>query len=146
MNRLMLAAAIIVAAGGMPASAHHSFAMFDLSKTQTLTGTIKEFQWTAPHALIWFIEDRKPGDAEDAAGGTLWTIELGTSPGPLSRLGWTKKSIVPGDRVVIEISPLRTGEAGGSFKKLTIVKTGVVLTAGSVSAPPDPAPSSDGKP
>jgi hypothetical protein len=37
--------------GTTPALAHHSFDMFDMSKQITLTGTIKEFQWTNPHTF-----------------------------------------------------------------------------------------------
>jgi hypothetical protein len=31
-----------------PAPAHHSFSMFDTTKKVTLTGTVREFQWTNP--------------------------------------------------------------------------------------------------
>jgi hypothetical protein len=34
----------------IPAVAHHSFAMFDAEKISTLEGTLKEFEWTNPHA------------------------------------------------------------------------------------------------
>ena len=36
----------------MPALGHHSFAMFDSSKTVTMTGTVKEFEWINPHSWI----------------------------------------------------------------------------------------------
>ena len=39
-------------AAGIPALAHHSFAMFDQRKVMTLEGTVHEFQWTNPHAFI----------------------------------------------------------------------------------------------
>jgi len=104
--------------------------MFDLSKSVTMTGTVKELQWTAPHVLIWVTEDSKDGPA-----GKLWTIELSTGPAPLSRLGWTKRSLAPGDHVTIELSPLRSGEPGGSFRKVTNLRTGEVLTGG--APPPD---------
>lgn len=109
----------------VPVLAHHSFAMYDASQTVTFTATVKELQWTNPHVLLWLIRDPKPNEKE----GEVWTIELPTSPGPLSRLGWTKHSLAPGDQIVVEISPLRSGEFGGSFKKATIVKTGQVLVA-----------------
>jgi Family of unknown function (DUF6152) len=126
-----------------PARAHHSFAMFDLSKVITLTGTIKELQWAAPHVLIWFVEDPKEREGDH---------ELSTSPGPLTRLGWTKRSLVPGDRVTVEISPLHSGEPGGAFKKLTILATGQVLTsaapggnAGTGSEPSSSVPAAAGR-
>ena len=128
MNRILWMAAL-AATLALPAasvSAHHSFAMFDMTKVVAVTATIKEFQWTAPHALLWVVEDPKPGEAT----GNMWTIELSTGPAPLTRVGWTKRSVQPGDRVTIELSPLRSGEPGGSFKKLTILKTGIVLESG----------------
>ncbi len=50
-----------------------------------------------------------------------------TSPGNLSRLGWTKHTLSPGDRVLVELNPLRDGQLGGSFRKMTMVQTGQVL-------------------
>jgi hypothetical protein len=36
----------------MPANGHHSFALFDRENTVMLSGTVKEFQWTNPHAWL----------------------------------------------------------------------------------------------
>lgn len=104
--------------------AHHSFAMYDGSKPLVLSATVKEFQWSNPHVILWLTADPKPGQKE----GDTWVIELSTSTGPLSRIGWSKHSLEPGDKVLVEINPLRSGELGGQFRKVTIPKTGVVLT------------------
>ena len=58
-NAAMVAGIIICVT---PVKAHHSFAMFDQSRTITLTGTVKEFQWTSPHVLIWVAvnDERNP--------------------------------------------------------------------------------------
>ncbi len=117
--RLFLAFALLAAPR---AQAHHSFAMYDPTVTIHLDGTVKEFQWTNPHALLWVLGTTTPG-----GDPTLWTVELPTSPGNLSRLGWTKHSLSPGDRVVVELNPLRDGQHGGSFRKMTLVATGQVL-------------------
>jgi hypothetical protein len=101
--------------------AHHSFAMYDMNKLFVLTGTVKEFQWTNPHALLWVTGSVDGGAAE------LWAIELPTSPGNLSRIGWTKHSLAAGDPVTVDINPLRDGSRGGSFKKVTLTNTGKVL-------------------
>ncbi|MEC5386155.1 DUF6152 family protein [Uliginosibacterium sp. H3] len=131
-SRTLLAViSCLLLATHMPASvAHHSFAMYDPSKPFTLTGTVKEFQWTSPHVLLWVVRDPQAGEKE----GVLWSIELSTSPGPLSRIGWSKRSLVPGDRVAVEINPLRNGEPGGQFKKVTNIKTGEVLTTATPDA------------
>ena len=72
--------AIAALALAVPAYAHHSFAMFDAGKTVTLTGTVKEFEWTNPHAwlrvMIRLPESRcngrskwaRPGSRPSAAG------------------------------------------------------------------------------
>jgi hypothetical protein len=123
MNRLLVTA-LLLAAGLGTARAHHSFAMYDASKPFVLAATVKEFQWANPHVLLWVTADPKPGQKE----GDIWTVELSTSPGPLSRIGWTKHSLEPGDKVLVEINPLRSGELGGQFRKITLVKTGQVLS------------------
>ena len=99
-----LAAALLV----VPAAAHHSFAMFDQTKTVVLKGTVTEFQWTNPHS---FIEMDVPG-----AGGKTdhWGIEL-NSPNNLTRQGWKSTSLKPGDKVVLLMNPLRDGSKGGLF-------------------------------
>ena len=131
MKNLLWLALLAVGVGlTSSASAHHSFAMFNRSAIVKVTGKVKQLQWGAPHCLLWLVEDPKPGQAE----GTLWTIELSTGPGPLTRVGWTKRSVEPGDRVSLEMHPLRSNEPGGSFIKLTILKTGQVYVTG---VPPD---------
>jgi hypothetical protein len=105
-----------------PAWAHHSFAMYDTTKVVVLKGTVKEFDWTNPHALLWLVGSATDGEPD------LWTIELPTSPGNLTRMGWTKHSLHAGDVVSVEINPLRDGKHGGSFKKVTFA-SGQVLVA-----------------
>lgn len=100
------------AAIGIPAWAHHSFAMFDTQgPKKRLEGVVHEFQWTNPHA---FIEVDVTG--EDGAV-QRWAVEL-NSPNNLSRQGWTRRTVEHGDKVVIEVSPLRDGQPGGLFYTL----------------------------
>ena len=126
-----LAAVIVVLTGLVltrVAHSHHSFAMYDTEKLFVLHGKVKEFQWTNPHALLWVV------GSTDGGADDLWTIELPTSPGNLSRMGWTKHSLAPGDELSIELNPLRDGSHGGSFKQATIVDTGQVLVQPSLRA------------
>ncbi len=63
--------AIALAAFTTPAFAHHSFAMFDATKTVTLKGTVKEFEWTNPHSWLRItVSDEKTGKP------ALWALEL----------------------------------------------------------------------
>jgi Family of unknown function (DUF6152) len=132
-HHLWLGLAVCVALSTrVPAAfAHHSFAMYDSEKLLLLDGQVKEFQWTNPHAIVWVTGSTQPGEAP-----TLWTVELPTSPGNLSRMGWTKTSLVAGAHVVVEINPLRDGRHGGSFKKATL-NDGTVLVAIMKDEPPD---------
>ena len=106
-------AGIAVAMYAIPAVAHHSFAMFDASKTMTLEGTVKEFHWTNPHSWIFLTVANAGGQL------TQWAIELG-SPSGLVRRGWVSKSITPGMNVKVVIHPLRDGTAGGQFLGVTL--------------------------
>ncbi|WP_461343996.1 DUF6152 family protein [Brevundimonas sp. GN22] len=105
---LSVLAVSVALATSAPASAHHSFAMFDSSRESTIRGTIKEFQWTNPH--VW-IQVSVPG-----ANGreVVWSIE-GSSPNSLRRQGWSSSTFKPGDRVTITMNPLKNGDPGGSF-------------------------------
>jgi hypothetical protein len=121
-----LAVAAAAAAGlGAPsnAPAHHSFAMFDFSRTVTLKGQIKELQWANPHVIVWVETSPEAGRASET-----WSAEL-TSPGNLGRQGWTKRTLKPGDKVEVEVSPLRDGGKGGAFRKATLADSGRVLTS-----------------
>jgi len=105
------------------ALAHHSFAMYDGTKVVTLKGAVKSFQWTNPHVIIWLMGAPITGGAPQ-----VWTVEL-TSPGNLTRIGWTRKSLNVGDEVELQMNPLRDGQPGGSFKTAKLLATGQVLTA-----------------
>ncbi len=117
---------VAIAALPMAASAHHSYAMFDLSQTVTLQGTIRDFQWTNPHSWIWM-------DVPDAQGtAQQWGIE-GMSPNYLARRGWSKHTLRPGDKVSVVIHPLKGVEHGGSFMSVTLPDGTVMRQTG---APP----------
>jgi uncharacterized protein DUF6152 len=92
-----------------PATAHHSFAMFDMTKSVRLEGTVTRFEWTNPHSWI-FLEVVGPGAAIEQ-----WTIEL-PAAGVLAREGWTKTYLRPGERVVLHVNPLKDGRKGGNLE------------------------------
>jgi hypothetical protein len=108
MKRILAAAALAAAALAGPATAHHSAAMFDMTKTVTLNGVIKEFQWTNPHTWIQVVVTDPSGKA------TEWSIET-LSTGTLSRQGWRPRSFKPGDKVTMKVNPMKDGTAAGFF-------------------------------
>jgi hypothetical protein len=117
-----LAVSFLLMIAAVPATAHHSIAMFDTSKTMTLNGTVNKFEWVNPHVLLWVNVGGQNGEKPQ-----LWAVELG-SPGTLIRNGWTKRSFLPGEKVSIDVGPLRNGNPGGFFKKATLLDSGKVLT------------------
>jgi hypothetical protein len=90
-----------------PGHAHHSFAMFDMQKTMTLQGTVREFQWTNPHCFIQLLVATPQGPAE-------WSLEM-HSPTASMREGWRRGSLKAGDRISVDIHPLRHGGHGGAL-------------------------------
>ena len=105
-------AGIAAALFAAPALAHHSFAMFDASKTVELAGAVKEFQWTNPHSWLQVMVTDEQGQTVE------WSLEMG-SPGGLARQGWRPKTVLPGDQVTFTMHPLKDGTAGGQL--LTVV-------------------------
>jgi hypothetical protein len=105
-------AGIAVAICAIPAVAHHSFAMFDAGKLVTVAGTVKEFQWTNPHAFILMMVANRDGQVEQ------WAIEMG-GPGGLARQGWVPKTLKPGMNISVIMHPLRDGQ-GGQFLAVTL--------------------------
>ena len=105
----LLAVSIVV----QPLLAHHSFDMFDMTKQITITGTIKDFQWTNPHTWTWVEVPNERG------GVDAWGIE-GMSPNYLGRRGWNKHTLNPGDKVTITIYPLKGAQKGGTFLHATL--------------------------
>jgi hypothetical protein len=93
---LPLAAALCATA----APAHHSPAMFDQEQQLTLSGTVRLFQWTNPHAYIQLLVQDDRGREEE------WSIEM-AAPTYLQQQGWRPSTVKPGDRLTVTIRPLR---------------------------------------
>jgi hypothetical protein len=89
------------------AHGHHSSAMFDFHRRITLSGTVKEFQWTNPHCWIQVLV-MENGSAQE------WSIEMG-SPMQLYRGGWKPGTLHPGDQIEVIVNPKRNGARAGQF-------------------------------
>jgi hypothetical protein len=112
-RRALFAAGIALAAAG-PAAAHHSNAAYDIEHPLTMEGTVKTVNWTNPH--ITFVVEK---DAKGSEPASTWVFEV-SSPGVLTRSGWTKRSLQPGDHAVFRYAPLRDGTAGGFLQRVTL--------------------------
>jgi hypothetical protein len=118
----------LLAAGGKPVAAHHSFAPFDMTTQKTVTGTVKTVEWTNPHTWVWLDVPNDQGVVE------AWGFE-GMSPNYLSRRGWTRTTLKPGDRISVVFRPLKNGSKGGMFVS-TKLPDGRMLTMAGASANP----------
>jgi hypothetical protein len=84
------------------ASAHHGNSAYDETVRVTIKGTVTEFVWTNPHSQIYL-------DVKDKSGKTVkWGVET-NSPAILTRAGWTRSSVKPGDEITIILCPARNG-------------------------------------
>ena len=105
-RRIALAAgaALAVAAGmSVPGSAHHSTAMFAWGEESTMERmTVERWVWTNPHTFIY------ARDSQDQR----WAFE-GMTPNTLSRFGWDRRSLRPGEVITVGYFPLRDGRRGG---------------------------------
>jgi hypothetical protein len=113
---LSVASSIGAVASLLPtaALAHHSFAMFDMTKETTVEGTIANYQWTNPHIWVDVVAIDKATNKEEK-----WSFE-GSGPSQLKPLGWKESDLKVGDHVVVAFHPLRSGEHGGSMTKITV--------------------------
>jgi len=89
-----------------PIAAHHGTSGYDMEKVITLNGTITSFNWSNPHCLIHIDVKDSKGDSRD------WIIEL-AAPTLMTRNGWTKDSLKPGDDVIAETHPAKNGATTG---------------------------------
>ena len=91
---------LICVALALPVAAHHSGAAYDREKTVTVNGTVNSVEWTSPHAWIKV-------DAKNEAGvAVTWEFEL-PSPVTLTRRGWAKSTLAPGDKITVTGAPAR---------------------------------------
>ena len=113
-SALLAACACAASLTGSPAQAHHSAALFDREQPRTLTGTVREFQWTNPHCYIQLLVRSDKGADQE------WSLEMG-APLHLYSNGWRPGTVRPGDKIVVTIFPLRGGGLGGEVQSATTI-------------------------
>ena len=86
----------------VPMFAHHGNSAYDMSKTVTLKATVTNFEYSNPHAQVYF-------DVPDDKGNLEHWIAETTNPAMLSRVGWTKDSLKAGDQVTLIANPNKVG-------------------------------------
>jgi hypothetical protein len=79
-----------LAAAAVPLLAHHGTGMYDMSHPSTVTGIVKRFEWTNPHAYIYL-------DVKDEKGTSVeWAVEM-MALNHLKSYGWSRNTVQPGD-------------------------------------------------
>ena len=95
-----------------PSLAHHSAAMFDRETEVVLAGTVREFQYTAPHSWVQVLVENEAGEMIE------WSIE-GGAPNSLLRRGIKPTSLVPGEAVSVRAHPMVDGQPGALIIDVT---------------------------
>ncbi len=121
LKRMIRVTAALFVAAISPAYSHHSFAVFDLSKTIVYKGTLKDLQWTNPHVWIRVevLEKNKPVTYEFECAA----ISV------LKRAGWMHDTVKLGDAITVVGHPYKDGRPGGSVDHL-ILKDGSKVGSG----------------
>src|SRR5437762_7274954 len=97
----MIALGVLLTA--MPSFAHHSTAMYNMANPTTVTGTVKRFEWTNPHAFIYLeVTDEKGNKVE-------WAIEM-MSLNHLKSYGWLHNTVKPGDMITCTGGAAKSGD------------------------------------
>lgn len=103
----MVLAVLVLLLGVRPILGHYGTTWYDMDKTITLYGTATNFDWSNPHCVVEM-------DVKGAKGETQhWVLEL-AAPIHMSRVGWTRTSIKPGDQLVAETHPAKNGAPVGT--------------------------------
>src|SRR5215831_7875976 len=125
---IALAVAAAALCSAAPAMAHHSFAMFDMTKQVTVQGVVKDFQYTNPHSWVIVTVTGADGKVVD------WSFET-EGPSTLLRSGIKKSSLPIGDKVTAKAMPMRDGRPAGALINVTKAD-GTVLTFRNGGPPP----------
>jgi hypothetical protein len=96
-----------------PISAHHGLSAYWETNPVTLKGVVTEFAWSNPHSQIYF-------DVTDDKGNVVhWGCET-LAPSRLTRAGWTRNSLKPGDKITITLIAALSGRPIGFLRKLVL--------------------------
>jgi len=103
LGRMVLILALAWLPAANPVLAHHSTAMYNMSNPTTVTGVVKRFEWTNPHAFIYL-------EVTDEQGKTVeWAVEM-MSLNHLKSYGWSHTTVKPGDMISCTGGAARSGD------------------------------------
>lgn len=93
---------------------HHSYAMFDGSKTLNVSGSVAKLEWSNPHVFVWvYVPNPKATSGYDLYGFSTASTNL------LARNGWAADTFKVGEKVAVDYWPLKDGRTGGQLIRAT---------------------------
>ncbi len=96
-----------------PVFAHHGAASYVNRLVVLKEATVTKFLWSNPHIIV--LVDVK----DDKGDVTHWAAEAG-NPSVLSRIGWRKTTLQPGDVIRVFLYPARSGNPVGHIQKIIL--------------------------
>jgi hypothetical protein len=115
--------------------AHHGSAAYDMTKLVTAKATVTSLLWANPHTMLNF-------DIKDEKGGvTHWALEI-FNPLWMTRAGWTKNTLKPGDEIEVTFHPAKNGTGNGYVRlpECKIFFQGQSINMDEAGAPASSAP------
>lgn len=92
----------------VPASAHHSHAMYDTAKVDAIKGVVKSYDFGNPHVYLFLVVKKPNGKAG------VYDVEMSFTQN-MERQGIGPTTFKVGDSVTLYVNPLRSGAFGGSY-------------------------------
>src|SRR5579872_4141834 len=103
MRVLVLGLGLMMVYPGATLFAHHSTAMYNMANPTTVTGVVKRFEWTNPHAFIYL-------EVTDESGKKVeWAVEM-MSLNHLKSYGWTHDTVKPGETISCTGGAAKSGD------------------------------------
>jgi hypothetical protein len=104
----LMAVITVLPLAARPCLAHHSRAMFDMTKNITYKGVVEEYRWQNPHSHIIVTVG---SDAKDPSTVGTWDIEASSINVMVSQ-GWNRLTYKTGDLITVVAHPMKNGSKG----------------------------------
>lgn len=105
--------AVCFLAVSVPLSAHHGAAGYNMDKELVMKGTVTDWLWANPHCFL------KYDTTDDAGALSHWAVEV-SNPTDMTKRGWSKRSLKPGDEVTVTVRPAKNGAPVGQLLKVLL--------------------------
>jgi Family of unknown function (DUF6152) len=109
----VLLAPLCFLAVSVPLSAHHGAAGYNMDKEIVMKGTVTDWLWANPHCFL------KYDTTDDAGALSHWAVEV-SNPTDMTKRGWSKRSLKPGDEVTVTVRPAKNGAPVGQLLKVAL--------------------------